>query len=357
MKKGISFLLFFFIVISNIAKGQINIEPKDKRLTYMGRVELIDSTAEMYWSGSSVKLNFEGTGLKAVLKDERADNFFNVIIDRDSVCKLKLDTAKRQYVLASNLPAGKHSIELYKITEYDRGKVSFYGFQSDKGKVLKPSPAQKRKIEFYGNSITCGYAVEDTLADSPASIYQNNYLSYAALTARHYNAAYSFIAKSGIGITISWFPYTMPEIYDRLNPTDSNSKWDFSGFSPDIVVVNLFQNDSWLVNKPDHVEFKRIFGTLKPMPELIITSYRKFIQNLRVKYPKAHIICALGNMDATKPGSPWPGYIEKAIELLQDKKIYTHFFLYKNTKGHPKVREQQIMADSLIHFIDAHIKW
>ena len=93
--------------------------------------------------------------------------------------------------------------------------------------------------------------------DSPDSTYTNNYLSYAALTARHYSADYHCICKSGIGITVSWFPEIMPEIYDRLDPTDPKSKWDFSFYIPDVVVINLLQNDSWLVNMPDSEEFKR----------------------------------------------------------------------------------------------------
>jgi hypothetical protein len=56
-------------------------------------------------------------------------------------------------------------------------------------------------------------------------------------------------------------------------------------------------------------------------------------------------------------GSPWPGYIEKAVKLLEDKNIYTHFFPYKNTDGHPKSAEQKVMADDLIQFIDKNIKW
>lgn len=81
------------------------------------------------------------------------------------------------------------------------------------------------------------------------------------------------------------------------------------------------------------------------------------MQNIRSKYPKAQIICALGNMDATQKGSPWPGYIVKAVQQLNDSKIYTHFFPYKNTPGHPKVPEQKQMADNLIAYIDKNIKW
>jgi len=62
-------------------------------------------------------------------------------------------------------------------------------------------------------------------------------------------------------------------------------------------------------------------------------------------------------MDATKPGSEWPGYIEKAVAGLNDNNIYTHFIPYKNTNGHPNVKEQQAMADDLVGFIEQHIKW
>ena len=136
--------------------------------------------------------------------------------------------------------------------------------------------------------------------DSPDSTYTNNYLSYAAITARHFDAEYHCICKSGIGITVSWHPLIMPEMYDRLIPTDPSSKWDFSLYKPDVVVVNLFQNDSWLVNMPEYDEFKVRFGTEAPNDDEIIAGYQQFIANLRQKYPYANIICSLGCMDAVK---------------------------------------------------------
>jgi hypothetical protein len=122
-------------------------------------------------------------------------------------------------------------------------------------------------------------------------------------------------------------------------------------------VINLFQNDSWLVNKPTHDEFKKRFGNQKPSDDFIIKSYENFVKSIRTKYPNASLICALGNMDATKEGSKWPVYIQKAVENLKDKKIYSHFFKYKNTPGHPKVNEQQAMANSLIAFINKNVAW
>jgi len=257
------------------------------------------------------------------------------------------------------LPKGKHSIKIFKRAEWDRGKTSFYGFKLNKGaKILPKSLSKNRKIEFYGNSITAGYAIEDTTGkDSPEGTFTNNYLSYAAITARHYDAKYKCICRSGIGITVSWIPQIMPEIYDRLNPLDSNSKWNLSADEPDIVVVNLFQNDTWLVNLPEHKEFKKRFGTKAPSEKEIISAYQQFIGNLRNQYPKADIICTLGSMDAAKEGSKWKEYIKIAVANLDDKKMHTHFMPYLKSKGHPTINNQQTMAKSLIEFIDNNIEW
>ena len=329
------------------------------KLQYTGRIAHTDSAAVLYWPGSAIRIDFEGTEVQAMLKDEKGENYYYVIVDSTDISKFKPDSAvKKLYTLVSHLRPGKHSLQLVKLTEAADGNTLFYyfGLQHD-GVVLNPPPPPQRKIEFYGNSITCGYAVEDEYGDSKEPKYRNNYLSYAAITARHYNAEAHYIAKSGIGLMLSWFPIIMPEMYSRLNPSDSNSKWDFSQFTPQIVVINLLQNDSWLIKKHDFTQFKARFGTTTPDEAQIINAYKSFITTIRSKYPRASIICALGSMDATKEGSPWPGYIQKAVTQLKDPAIYTCFFPYIHTNRHPKIKEQEAMADTLTHFIDTHIKW
>jgi hypothetical protein len=328
-------------------------------IKYEGRIIYKPDAAILTWPGNSATVQFQGTSISAILKDLDSANYYNVIVDNKVIKRFHTDTAKHSYTLASGLPDGKHTVQLFKRTEWDKGKTLFYGFEIPKSaKLLPPAPPKKRKIEFYGNSITCGYAVEDSSGkDSWFGYYQNNYVTYAAITARHYNAEYYSNSKSGIGIVISWFPMIMPEMYDRLDPVDSTSKWDFLKYTPDIVVINLFQNDSWLVNMPNSENFKHRFGTQKPSEQYLIEAYRKFVGSIRNKYPKASIICALGSMDATREGSPWPGYIKKAIEPMNDKKIYTCFFPVKKTGGHPNIKEQQDMADILIQFIDKNIQW
>ncbi|WP_413667017.1 SGNH/GDSL hydrolase family protein [Mucilaginibacter sp. Mucisp86] len=361
MRKLYFFVLFiaFTTSITSCIAQSVILKSKDQRIRYTGRINQTDEAAELYWTGSSLKINFDGTGASAVMQDERGENYYTIIVDDKVINTIHLDNTKQAYTLAENLPAGKHTLELFKRTEWDKGKTLFYQFTLAKDATALPPPdAKKRKIEFFGNSITCGYADEDTTGqDRGSAPYENGYLSYAALTARHFDAQYVCTSKSGIGITVSWFPLIMPEMYNRLDPTDPTSIWNFKKYTPDVVVINLFQNDSWIVNQPNNPQFKERFGSKAPEPEQLIKAYKEFIKNIRKVYPKAQIVCALGSMDATKAGSPWPGYIEKAVAALNDKQIYTHFIPYKNTPGHPSLKEQQAMADDLIAFLDKTVKW
>jgi Carbohydrate esterase 2 N-terminal/GDSL-like Lipase/Acylhydrolase family len=358
MFKSLKCLSLFWLLSGTVFSQTKTVSFSDSHISYEGRIPHTNDAAVLAWPGTSVKINFRGSEISGIFKDQDTSNYYDVIIDNDSIYKIQFDTSKQTVMLANGLPYGKHSLELFKRTEWDKGKTFFYGFEfKGKNKLLKPSKPPKRKIEFFGNSITCGYAINDSVNDSPTGYYENNYDAYAAITARHFNAQYYCTSKSGIGIMVSWFPLIMPEMYDRLDPTDSTSKWDFSKYTPDVVVINLLQNDSWIVNLPDNEQFKITFGTKPPDSSFIINAYKNFVQTIRTTYPATQIICMLGNMDITRKDSPWPGYVERAVAQLQDRKIFTYIAPYKETPGHPKVKEQQMLADGLIHFIDQHIQW
>lgn len=360
MKIKSSFLLSLLAMAISGAYAQATkfIPATNKSISFMGRVGHNDSCAAFFWTGSSATIKVNGADtVKAILSDSKGINYFYVIVDGDSSTanKIMITQEKKAYTLAVLKDQAKHTVQLFKVTNTNEQITRLFGFEiKASAKLLKPEKKPKRCIEFFGNSITCGHGVDVPVdsADSGASKYFNNYKAYGAITARHFNAQYHCTAKSGIGVTISWFSQIMPEIYDRLDPNDVTSKWNFDDYTPDVVVVNLFQNDSWLVNQPDHEQFKARFGTTKPTEVFIIQAYANFIQSIRSKYPKANIVCCLGNMDGTREGSPWPSYIKTAAASLQDKKITTLFFADKKSPGHPKVKEHQAMADALIHFIE-----
>lgn len=353
--------LVVVLLLSLEGFSQLQVKPDNKDIAYMGRVKVSQDSACFYWPGTSATINFKGSGITVSMKSRNETGYFYAIIDNDAehAFKFKSDTSKKDIILASGLSSGKHTLQLYKLSNNTSENI-IYGFQVDgKATINTADKPLKRKIEFYGNSITAGHGVdiEKGGKDTGRPETFNNYYTYAALTARHYNAQYSCIARSGIGIMVSWFPEIMPEIYDRLNPMNPNSKWDFAQYTPDVVVVNLFQNDSWIVNIPTNEQFISRFGTTKPTDEFIILAYQNFISSIRNKYPNSHIICALGNMDATQTNSKWPNYIQQAVTKMNDTKIYSVFFPYKNTANHPTKKEQQMMANDLIAFIDKNIKW
>jgi hypothetical protein len=242
---------------------------------------------------------------------------------------------------------------VFRRTEASTGPTEFKGFVIDaQAKILPASDDPQRQIEFYGNSITCGMGNEAHPDSTDGNMAEeNNYMTYAAITARNLNAGYTCIAKSGIGILVSWFDMIMPNYYYRLDPEDPESKWDFNQSQPDIVVINLFQNDSWLFDK-----------RLDPVPDkdAIIGAYVKFVSTIRQKYPKAFILCTLGTMDAIAPGKPWPGYIVKAVQRLKnsgDKNVEAFIFSYQNFDKHPRVEHHIKMAEELTLFLRQKMNW
>jgi hypothetical protein len=357
-KLSILFILFLYhFSLAQDPKNQLTyIAPSDARIHYTGRIDFDNPNAPVfYWPGTYLTARFLGTSLTITLNDETGDNFYNVFIDGDLDNPIIIDCEKgtQDYIISENLVDAEHTVQLFRRTEGFSGPTTFLGFVLDVNKKLEqPPPRPPRKIEFYGDSITCGMGNEapDDAPDDDNS-QRNNFLAYGAITARQLNADYQCIAKSGIGIMISQFDMIMPDYYDRLDPSDMTSRWDFSRWTPDVVVINLFQNDSWLIDRLDPV----------PGESEIVAAYMDFLSSIRSHYPEAHIFCTLGSMDATKEGSPWPGYVKSAVEKFSrqhnDAKVYTTFFEFDGFNKHPRLRHHQKNAEQLTAFIKEKVGW
>ena len=103
---------------------------KNPQIQYSGRIDTTRTDgAELYWSGTSIKVNFKGESIMALMKDESGDNYYNVIIDDTLVMMIQPKTVQKHLMLASGLEKGIHSVEIFKRTEWDRGKTTFYGFR------------------------------------------------------------------------------------------------------------------------------------------------------------------------------------------------------------------------------------
>jgi len=352
-------LLLLLLIISpfSVLLAVNTITADDPNFQYTGRIDFANPLQPVFfWPGTSVKANFEGALLIVMLNDLTGDSYYDVYIDDDfdNPYLINCIAGSHIYLISGTLENTQHSMLLFRRTEASTGSTIFEGIQIDNGKnILPPSPRPEHKIVFYGNSITCGYGNEapDNMGDdNPAD--ENNFFAYGAVASRLLDAEYMCIAKSGIGVMISWFDLIMPEYYYRLNPDDPNSFYDFNLFPADVVVINLFQNDSWLI------------GNIHPTPDSaeIVMAYVDFVRLIRLHHPDAFIVCALGSMDATKEGSPWPGYIESAVNYMQsvdsDSSLGTFFFPFDPAwTKHPRVRHHLVMGENLSNYIFEKTGW
>lgn len=192
-----------------------------------------------------------------------------------------------------------------------------------------------------GAQFTAGFAVDST-SDSGAAQYKNNYLDYAARTARMLNAEYHCQAISGVGIYKSWWQYpagdnaSMYEDYYFLETATTN--WDFSKWTPQVVVINLGEND------------KNVGGVTQFQAE---GYYRDFALALRGHYPDAHIIFALWDFCLQDCGgnagrlvvAVGGGYIASRQNVADGK--WHHVAAVLANDGSPDVNEIKLYIDGI----------
>lgn len=320
------------------------ITPENSGLYYIGRIDRKEPGAPRFiWQGTELRFGFSGRRLGFRFSDAWGQNFYNVIIDgRVNLLRL-VEGGSHDYLLDEALPEGRHEVVLFKRTEAMFSNAVFRGLILERGAEMgSKSEPLPLAIEFYGDSITAGACNEDPAADQYDDYStHNNYRSYGAITARNLNAEYVNIAVSGTGICYSWNPVLMPEVYDKLYPDNTSERYDFSGRKPDIVLLNLGQNDYGYPNS---------LG--KPFPSDFAEKYTKLVRNLRGLYPHARIICAIGGMSAYRESPDLQAAFNKAVELLKsgDDRIYSFVFTaYTNT--HPRVDTHAKLAAELTRFI------
>lgn len=351
--RRLSFLALVLIsLIAVDAKADI-FPANDTRIVTMGRVDwtLPDQPA-FYWPSTGFQVKFTGTTLKAQIT-ELGNNHLYVIVDEEEPVKIEIpggSGTSTLLTLASGLDAGEHEVRVIKVTELHGWNCNGFRLseiQTDTGETLLQATAlPEKKIEFYGDSITAGLGIDhpsDPNAQAPE--YTNNYKTYAAVTARTLDADYRVAAVSGIGISKGFTEdFNMPDIWDDVNfdHRDSIKYEGFAGWQPDLVVVNLMQNDSST-------------GAAASFGDAVVKStYKSFIQSLRAVYPDADILCILGGMNAVN--SSYPSYIQSVVSDLNDEgdnHVYAYILPYIN-ENHPTAAQNERMADLLVHQIYTH---
>lgn len=307
------------------------IAPNDPNIRYYGRWNHANPLVPKNgWGATYIVAGFEGTGIS--IKLSAWDAWYGYAIDDFSdhtaftkfrVSNGKAGTQPTPYVV-SGLADTSHTIMVVRRSEGWGGVNDFYGFGLETGKTLvAPAPtAVTRKMEFIGDSITCGSvdeyisAVPTATADLPCDYggcVQNGDTTYAMQLARLYGAEGRTICRGGIGIyrncgtgcapnipMISVFP----NMYFEAAPGAGSLTWNFSSWQADVVMIALGTND-FSQGVPDETAFK--------------TAYSDFLTALRSYYPNAYIFC-------TQPLPAWvPAtagtFISDVVAAKSDAKI------------------------------------
>ena len=249
------------------------------------------------------------------------------------------------------------TVRVVKISEDAFGCAGLKDLQID-GTLVAPELVEGHlKLEFIGDSITCGYGIEGVWEkDTFTTTQQRADKSYAFLTAKKLNAEIQCCSWSGIGIIsnyvdpetakipeTSWlmpanWPYTDKSLSLRLGLEPE--VWDESRYSPDIVVINLGTNDtSWVHGNED----RRL---------AYVSGLRQLIEAVHRRSPKAKICGCLGVM-----GQELCDSMKEALDLFHKDfpavpVKYVKFPVQDAADGigadwHPSAKTHQKMADQL----------
>lgn len=258
-------------------------------------------------SGTGIEFTFTGTKCNITVAGDSnsanagsADNHARVgiYVNGERVIDDMVDNKEEVYeVFKSDTPQDV-TVSLVKLSESPMSTIAITDI-SVTGTPIKPTENKEKLIEFIGDSITCGYGIDDpNKAHHFSTKTEDVTKAFAYKTAQALGADYSLVSFSGYGIISGYSngdkkvsEQALPQYYTKLGYSwaangsfkPSDIEWDFSR-QPDIVVINLGTNDDSYTKDIEERqdEFRK--------------AYTDFLKTVRSKNPNAKIVCAFGIM-------------------------------------------------------------
>lgn len=302
----------------------------ERNVRPLGRTTLKDDTRYLSYSYSGIEFETTAKKVAATLWTDGACGpetlkaWVAVFINDESVPskRFSLDEEEGSYELYESQEVQCIKVRLVKFSEAAFAKVGIKDIEVEGNlESIRPTQPKKRRIEFIGDSITCGYGNEGICnVDDFTTRLENPWLGYAVSVADQLNAEVQLVSWSGIGVYSGWTDtdepsreLLMPELYHYtdlglLEVVGDKERWSFTAFEPDAIIIHLGTNDaSYTKGIPERVDQ---FGS----------AYYEFIKEVRQYNPKAMILCVLGVM-----GQELYPEISKQVEHIreeeQDEKV------------------------------------
>ncbi|RFM32825.1 acetyl xylan esterase [Chitinophaga silvisoli] len=345
----ILFSLLLLCSLQTFAQETIDFRANHPYIQYTGRFVKPSFVRYRFWQpGVYIRAKFNGTYCNIIIEDEERYNQHNYLaiqIDDQPPRRIETKSAHNVIQAAVNLPEGDHMITICKNTEAGIGYLDFLGFQCKKLLPITSTPS--RRLEFIGNSITCGTGSDQSSFPCGQGQWydqHNAYMSYGPLTARSLDAQWMLSSVSGIGLIHSCcdMKITMPQVFDKINMRDDSLKWDFQKYQPHVLTICLGQNDG----SQDAATF--------------CNAYVKFIRTLRGYYPNTSIVLLSSPMADADLSAVLKTYIKKVVASCGDKNV-SYFFFSKRYHGgcgdHPTLEEHKLIAGELTAYIKKLKGW
>lgn len=248
-------------------------------------------------------------------------------------------------------------VRLVKESEMQYAASGILAFYTDEKANIRPTEVKERKIEFIGDSLTCGYGVLGGPEEPFSTESESADDAFAVQCARALDADYQLVSFSGIGVISRYVtpeenePLTdvlMPALYPYTDAVLAKrygwrpESWDFSSFCPQVVVINLGTNDdSYTRGIPEREEWFE-------------EKYCEFVRSIHRRNPGAEIVCSLGVMSQRLLPR-----VEEAVQRLSESGVPVRMHREEpmllgeitGCDGHPSDQRQRKMAESLTGFL------
>ncbi len=281
--------------------------PGEDNVKLIGRTAVNNGILWLALSASGIEFTYNGTGFAMNVigdsmisqgKDKQAR--FAVYVDGERIADEQVTEAEKKYEFVTSEEDKLTTVKIIKLSEAAESTMGL-GKITVTGTDVKPTAEKELKIEFIGDSITCGYGVDDEVKENHFSTSTEDATkAWAYKAAQKLDADYSLVSYSGHGIISGYSgdgnkvtSQLVPDVYEKFAKSYgsydgifnvSYVEWDFSKFQPDFVVINLGTNDA------------SYCGADKDKAADYTAQYAEFLKTVREKNPDAHIICALGVM-------------------------------------------------------------
>ncbi|UUF14403.1 MULTISPECIES: SGNH/GDSL hydrolase family protein [Flavobacterium] len=349
-------LLILFLLISIVSTSQ-----NQNTFLYAGRVDkLQNNQVILIGTASSVSFNFAGNECSISLQSVDSyghHNYVQLVLDGKYIGKIRIEKgAVQSFPIKITSNKKEHHLEIYKNTEAQSGNILFAGTTA---KLTSISSKKKKKIEFIGDSITCGAASDPSDIPCDKGEYMdhhNGYYAYGPRISREIDVDYLMSCVSGIGIYRNWNDENkdesiMPDVYPNLYLTKdpSKPKYDFA-FQPDIISIALGTNDfSGGDGKKERLPFN---------PEKYVSNYINFIKMLYEHNPNVQIVITNSPMVGGERAVVFEDCLNKVKNAFAEDKTHKPIQIFKfkpmtpkGCSGHPDVADHKVLADEYAPFL------